>query len=266
MYRSLMMSAWRHKGLIFKLTYREIAARYRGSMAGVAWSFFNPVLMLAVYTFVFSMVFKAKWGGESSSQGEFAVILFAGMIIFNIFAECISRAPMLMVENSNYVKKVVFPLEVLPWVVLGNALFHALISFFILLLAQLVVFNSIPLSILLLPFIMLPFVLFIVGGIWFLSAIGVYVRDLSQFVGVAITVLMFTSPLFFPLEALPEFLQPYLALNPLAYFITGVRDVVIFGNVPDLVSYVIVCGLSFFIFSLGLVFFGVTKKGFADVL
>ncbi|MFH0264223.1 ABC transporter permease [Vibrio rumoiensis] len=249
------------------MTHREIVGRYRGSIIGLAWSFLNPLLMLSVYTFVFSVVFNAKWGGNmNGGRGEFAIILFAGMIVFNIFAECINRAPTLMIVNVNYVKKVVFPLEIIPWVALGNALFHALVSVVILLAAQWIIMGSIPLTAFALPFIMVPFIAGLMGGCWLLAAAGVYMRDLGQMMGLVTTVLMFTSPLFFPISQLPASLQPYLALNPLAYFIEQTRNVVIFGELPVLQNYIVACALSLFVFILGFGFFQKTRKGFADVL
>lgn len=265
--RSMFCSAWYHRELILKMTYREIIGRYKGSMIGLAWSFFNPLLMLIVYTFVFSVVFNAKWGSDlGGGRGEFAIILFAGMIIFNIFAECVNRAPGLMMANTNYVKKIIFPLEVIPWVILLNALFHAMVSLIILLVAQFFIIGTIPVTILALPFVLLPYAACLMGATWILAAAGVYLRDLGQLVGIATTVLMFTSPLFFPLSALPKSLQPYLALNPLAYFIEEARAVIIFGNIPSIVSLAASSILGGAVLFLGYAFFQKTRKGFADVL
>jgi len=126
--KAMFESLWLNRSLIKVLVIREVAGRYRGSILGIFWSFFNPVFMLAVYTFVFSVVFKARWGLVNESRAEFSLILFAGLLIFNLFAECLNRAPSLILANTNYVKKVVFPLEILPWVAFGAALFHALVS------------------------------------------------------------------------------------------------------------------------------------------
>lgn len=264
---SMFATTWKYRELIFKMTHREIIGRYKGSMMGLAWSFFNPLLMLVIYTFVFSVVFKAKWGvGPDGGRGEFAVILFTGMIVFNIFAECINRAPSLMLSNASYVKKIVFPLEIIPWIALGNALFHALVSFIILLIAQLFIVGSIPWTIVALPLIMLPFIAALMGVSWGLAAVGVYLRDLGQLMGIITTVLMFTSPLFFPLSSLPASIQPYLALNPLAYFIEQTRAVMIFGELPSMKIYILVNVFSLMVLIIGYGFFQKTRKGFADVL
>ncbi len=264
---SMIKNLWRYRSLIRTMAYREIIGRYRGSVIGLAWSFFNPLLMLTIYTFVFSVVFKAKWNGDlGEGQGEFAVILFAGMIVFNLFSECISRAPTLILSNANYVKKIVFPLEILPCVVLGNAIFHGIISLFVLFIAQLLIFHNIPWTFLLLPVVIAPFLFGIIGVCWILSAIGVYLRDLSQLIGVLITVLMFTSPLFFPLSALPIHLQPFLMLNPLSYFIEETRSIIIFGKLPSFHGLLFAYIASVVTVFLGYAFFQKTRKGFADVI
>lgn len=192
----MAMSFWRNRSLIKALVKREVVGRYRGSIMGILWSFFNPVFMLAVYTFVFSVVFKARWNAGSDSKTEFALILFVGLIVFNLFAECFNRAPGLILANVNYVKKVVFPLEILPWVALGSALFHALISLGVWLIAYLIFFGMPHLTVFLLPLIILPLLLLIMGLTWGLAALGVYLRDVSQFIGITTTVLNVSFPCF----------------------------------------------------------------------
>jgi lipopolysaccharide transport system permease protein len=182
---------------------RDVAGRYRGSILGLFWSLFNPILMLVIYTFVFSVVFKARWSVDSDSKTEFALMLFAGLMIFNLFAECVNRAPTLVIGNVNYVKKVVFPLEILPWVSLGSALFHFLVSLCVWLVACVVLFGELQVTALLLPVVLFPLLMFILGVAWFIAALGVYLRDVGQIVGVLTSVLMFLSPIFYPLSALP---------------------------------------------------------------
>ena len=179
--KEMLASLWRHRGLIKASAKREVLGRYRGSVMGLLWSFFNPLFMLAVYTFVFSEVFKMRWSAGSESKTEFALVLFAGLIVFNLFAECINRAPSLILSNVNYVKKVVFPLEVLPFVGLLSALFHGAISLGVWLLAYLVLFGIPHPTALYLPLIVLPFILFIMGLSWALASLGVYLRDVAQF-------------------------------------------------------------------------------------
>lgn len=264
---AILPSFWRNRQLIAQLTRREVALRYRGSIFGLAWSFLNPLLMLAVYTFVFSVVFKARWGADpNESRAQFALILFAGMIVFNLFAEMLSRAPGLVVSNVNYVKRIVFPLEILPLVAFGSALFHSLVSLGVLVLAQLILNHSMPWTIVLLPVVFLPLVLLSLGIGWFLAALGVYVRDISQITGVLVTVLMFFSAVFYPLSALPQDYQRFLILNPLVLIISESRQVLIYGLLPNWTS----LGVAL-LFGLSVAFFGFwwfqkSRNGFADVL
>jgi lipopolysaccharide transport system permease protein len=248
------------------LVQREVLGRYRGSALGMLWSFFNPVLMLAVYTFVFSVVFQARWGTGGGSKAEFALILFAGMLVFNLFAECITRAPSLILGNASYVKKVVFPLEILPWVNFGAASFHALISFAVWLLFSLFVFGQPKPGILLFPLLLLPLTLFTMGVSWLLASLGVYLRDVSQVVGIAITICMFLTPIFYPLTAIPEAYRGILYLNPLTLIIEQARDLLIFGKGMDWKQYGLLSLLSLLIAWLGFAWFQKTRKGFADVL
>ncbi len=192
----MFSSPWRHRELLVSMVQREVIGRYRGSIMGLLWSFLNPLFMLLVYTFVFSMMFKLRWPQGSGSRSEFALLVFAGLLVFNVFAECVGRAPGLIIANANYVKKVMFPLEILPWVVLGAVLFHTLASLLIWLVFHLLFFGFPPLTSLLLPLVLLPLVLFTLGISWLLASLGVYLRDVGQIVGVLTTALMFVSAIF----------------------------------------------------------------------
>lgn len=264
---TIFTSFWKNRQLIWQLTRREVIGRYRGSLLGLAWSFFNPLLMLFIYTFVFSVVFKARWGtGSDESRADFAIILFTGMIVFGLFAEIVNRAPALIISNVNYVKKVVFPLEVLSWVSLGTMIFHSLISLFVLLLAQLIINHSLPWTILFFPLVLLPLIFASLGVSWFLAALGVYVRDIGQLTTVFTTVLMFISAVFYPLSALPANYQTLLKLNPLVLIITESRNVLIYGIPPDWTSLGIALLAGFSMAMVGFWWFQKTRKGFADVL
>ena len=263
---SLVRSLFSNRMLIWQLTKREVISRYRGSVLGLAWSFFNPLLMLAVYTFVFSVVFKARWGLETSNHGDFAVILFVGIIVHGVFAECINRAPGLVLNNASYVKRVIFPLETLPWVAMGATLFHSLVSVVVLLIAQVILRGSIPLTALWLPVVILPLVIGTMGVSWLLAAFGVYLRDIGQVTGIATTVMLFMAPVLYPLQALPEKLRPYIYLNPLTFIIEQAREVVLWGRVPDFVGlgkYAVGAAL---VAWLGFATFQKMRRGFADVL
>lgn len=257
-----------HHHLIAQMIRREVIGRYRGSVFGLLWSFLNPLFMLAVYTFVFSFIFKRNWatGAEQEGTVAFAVILFAGLIIHALFAELVGRAPGLIVSNKNYVKKVVFPLGTLPIIALGAALFHALVSVLVLLIIQFVISGTLPLTSLWLPVVLVPFLPLLLGFGWILASLGVYIRDINQLTKPLITAMLFLSPVFFPLTALPVAMQPYLFLNPLTLIIEQTREVLIFGNMPDFIALGKYSIVAIIIAAVGFFWFQKTRKGFADVL
>ena len=264
--RELGASLWRNRSLIVASVKREVLGRYRGSVLGILWSFVNPLLMVAVYTFFFSVVFQARWGSGTGSQTDFALMLFAGLMMFTLFAECINRAPNLIISNVNYVKKVVFPLEILPTVTLLSAMFHMLISLSVWLLAYGLFFGVPHVTGLLLPLIVMPFLMFIMGLSWALASLGVYLRDVSQIIGVVTSVLMFLSPIFYPVSALPENYQHLLYLNPITSVVEMTRDVLFWNRTPDLVVLCLYWLATAVIAWLGFAWFQKTRKGFADVL
>lgn len=249
---------------------REVIGRYRGSFLGLLWTFVNPILMLAIYTFVFGVVFKIRLDPQNTDiyddKFAFALLLFTGLILFNLFSECLSRSPGLVLANVNYVKKVIFPLEILPLVSLGSALFHAGISFLVLVTFMLVIDHPIHWTLICLPIIVLPLLLLILGLSWMLASIGVYVRDIGQFIGLILTMLLFLSPIFYPASALPESVRDYLFLNPLSFVIEQARAVTLYGQLPDWRGLVIYYILAAIVSWAGLMWFMKTRKGFADVL
>jgi len=262
----ILASLWRNRALIAMLAKRDALGRYRGSLLGIIWSFFNPLLMLAVYTFVFSGIFKARWTSDGASTAEYALVLFAGLMIFTLFAECLTRAPTLVVSNVNYVKKVAFPLEVLPWVAFGAAAFHFVVSLLVWLVIYTLLFGLPPVTALLLPVALLPLVVLTMGLAWFLAAFGVFVRDVAQIVGIITSALIFLSPIFYPLQALPENIRAYIFLNPLTLPVEQAREVLIWGRLPDWNTYGIYLAIALIVAVLGFAFFQKTRKGFADVL
>lgn len=264
--KALLSSLWIHRSLAYQLAKREVVGRYRGSVAGLAWSFFNPLLMLAVYTFVFSVIFQARWSGLEGGKGSFAIVLFVGVLVHGIFAECLNRAPGLIMANTNYVKRVMFPLEILPWVAMGSALFHAFISLIVLILAQLLVFGSVPWTALLLPLILAPLVLTTMGVTWIFAAFGVYLRDIGQITVVITTVALFLSPVFYPVTALPEKYRVVFLMNPLTFIIEQSREVMIWGRLPDWSGLVLYIAASLAVASIGFWTFQKMRRGFADVL
>jgi lipopolysaccharide transport system permease protein len=257
---------YKNRNLLKQLIFREIAGRYRGSVLGIAWSFINPLVMLAVYTVVFGYIFPSRWDRSGQSLQSFALVLFSGLIVFNFFSECVSRAPSLILNNTNYVKKVVFPLEILPWVSLGVALFHFLIGLVVVVAFNLIVHHTVNWTVLLLPILLLPFSLCITGFSWLLAALGVFLRDIGQVIGLALSVLMFLSPLFYPITAIPERFRYLLYFNPVTYVIEQARGLILWGDIPDLsllAAYSLICAIVSY---LGFYFFQRARGGFADVL
>jgi lipopolysaccharide transport system permease protein len=256
-----------HKNLIIKLTEREILGRYRGSLFGIFWSFLQPLMMLAVYTLVFSTVFKTRWPGVVDERPiGFAINLFSGLIVFNLISECLTKAPGLVLANPSYVKKVVFPLEVLGYVTVGCALFHGLISIFVLMVFQLFANGKIAATIWLLPITWIPLLLLALSSTWILSAMGVYIRDIGQAIGAFVSMLMFISPIFFPLTALPARWQSLLAFNPLAPMIEQTRAVAVSGQYPKTIYIFAGISLGLILCEFSYKAFMKAKGGFADVM
>lgn len=264
--RAMLASLIAHRGLIANLVRREVAGRYRGSMLGLLWSILNPVLMLAVYTFVFSEVFKTRWIGGSGSRTEFALVLFAGLMVFNFFAECVNRSPALILGNVNFVKKVVFPLEILSIVALGSAAFHLGISLLVWSLFYVVTMGAPPATVLLLPVVLAPLLVLTLGLSWLLAAVGVFLRDVTQVIGVVVMVLMFLSPVFFPVASLAADLQPFFYLSPVTVAIEQARDVMVWGHLPGWATLGAYTAVAMLVAWIGFAFFQKTRRGFADVL
>jgi lipopolysaccharide transport system permease protein len=264
---ALVRSLWRNRQLIVQMTKREVVGRYKGSALGLAWSFFNPMFMLAVYTFVFSEIFRSRWGvGGNESKTQFAVVLFVGMIVYGLFAEVLNRAPGLILSNVNYVKKVVFPLEILPVIAVGAALFHSLISVSVLLAAFALLNGYLYWTAIFTPLVLLPLVIITIGLAWMLASLGVFLRDVGQTIGIITTVLMFLSPVFYPVSAVPEKFRPWIMANPLTFIIEQGRDVLIWGHLPEWSGLAIYTLAATAVAWAGYAWFQKTRKGFADVL
>ncbi len=264
---AMVRNLWAHRDLLQQFTVREVMGRYKGSYLGFLWSLLTPLFMLMVYTFVFSVVFKAKWGASpSESRVEFALTLFCSLIAFNVFSECLARAPGLIVSSPNYVKKVVFPLEILPLSVLGSALVHSLTSLVILFLGLLVFVRAIPWTAIYLPLVYLPLVGLCLGLSWFLASLGVFIRDIGYLVGVVLQVLFFMTPIIYPISAVPAVLQLALRLNPLSSIVEDFRRVIMWGQAPDWPWWGVVTLFSGLVTMAGYVWFMKLKRAFADVV
>lgn len=248
------------------LVKNDIKQRYQGSVLGILWSIIIPLIMLTIYTFIFSEVFSAKWNVETGNKFEFALMLFCGLNLYNMFSDVVGRSVSLIQQNQNYVKKVVFPLEILPGVVTFSALFNCLIGFGVLIFANTILNRMISITLLEAPLVLLPHIMFCCGIAFIFSAVSVYVRDLSNFVSVLITILMYMSPVFFPLSAVPRQFYVIMMMNPMTYSIENMRNVILYGTHINLLYYAVSAGTALIVFVLGYWVFHRAKVGFADLL
>lgn len=252
--------------LLKTLTKADIKQKYQGSVLGILWSLIVPLMMLAIYTFVFSEIFKTKWEIDTSNKFQFALMLFCGLSIYNMFADVLGRSVGLIVSNQNYVKKVVFPLELLPLVITFSALFNCVISFLVLIVANTILGGTLYLTTLYTPLILLPHVLFCAGIAYLLSAISVYLRDMASFVSVLTMIFMYLTPVFFSLSAIPEAFRKVMMFNAMTYAIENMRNVIIYGISVNWGYFGISCIVSAALFALGWWVFRRVKDGFADLL
>lgn len=260
-----LAALWTHRQLIRQLGSREIVGKYKGSFFGVFWSMFHPLLMLAIYTFVFTQVFSTRWV-EGATTSDFALALFVGLIMHGFLAECLGRAPTLVLANPSYVTKIVFPLEILPYPSVFASVFHAFASLGVLLLAKLLLTGSLAWTTVLFPLVLLPLVIQAVAYSWVLAALAVYVRDVTQIVGVLITALLFLSPVFYPLDRLSPQLRGLVKLNPLTIPIEEARQVLLWGRLPDWQALGVYTAVSILLALLAFALFQKSRQGFADVL
>lgn len=255
--------------LALHMAGREVAGRYRGSFGGLTWTLLTPVLMLTIYTFVFSEIFGARWpdlgpGGEGPAG--FALMVFGGMLLHGLLGEGVGRAPGLILANANFVKKTRFPLEILAVSQLLAGVAQLLPMLVVLLLFQTWLFGPPPLTALLFPLILLPLCLFVLGLMWAFSALTVYFRDLSQLTGPLVTALFFLSPILYPVSAVPDMLRPFMNLNPLTFAIEAGRGVLLRGELPAAGAYLVYLALSVVFVLAALALFRALKDGFADAI
>jgi lipopolysaccharide transport system permease protein len=266
-YWFLFLVPWRYRFLIWQFARKDVVVRYRGSWLGWGWTIVTPLAMLAIYTLVFQYVFKARWpSSKESTDFDFALNLYAGLLLFNWAAELLNRAPRLILEQPNLVTKVVFPLPVLSWAALVSASFHMVISFGIWLLAATLAGYTPRWEWLGLPFALLSLAPWLLAACWVLSSFGVFLRDLSQLVGLAISGVMFLTPIFYPIQALPIWLQSVALLNPLSGPIEALRQVVILSGEMPWVTLAWLAGSGLVACASGLWLMKRLQNGFSDVL
>jgi lipopolysaccharide transport system permease protein len=256
----------KHRSLAIELSQREILGRYRGATFGMLWSLISPFLMLLVYTMAFGYIMKSRWPGAGGSTIDFALILFAGLTVHGFFAECFTRAPQLMVSNTSYVKRVVFPLDILVWSMTLSALFHLLMNMVVLLLLYLCAKGSVHPTAVLLPVVVLPLVILTVGVGWIISALGVYLRDIGQIAGVIAAAMLFLSSAIIPVDSVPASYRIVFELNPLTFIINQVREVVIWGRLPDWAGLGLYTLIACVVAVIGHRLFNKLRVGFADVI
>ena len=257
----------RHRLLIEQFVKRDVLSRYRGSYLGLLWSLLRPLSMLAMYTVVFGYIFESKLGTHpNESKFDFTLALFCGLILFDFVAECVARAPTLVLTNPNYVTKVVFPLEILPVMTVGAALTQLVISCVPLLIALFCAHGSVPLTALYLPLILLPLVIFCLGITWLLASLGVFIRDINSLMPVVLMIILYDSAIFYSINRVPSNFLPLVLGNPLATIIDQARNAVLWGSPPVWGRYGFVLLASFVVMIFGYAFFMRTKSAFADVL
>jgi lipopolysaccharide transport system permease protein len=262
---------WQNRNLLGQLCKRDLMARYRGSVLGIIWSILLPLMMLSIYAFVFGEVFKSRWGNAPvpvtlAEKLSFALILFVGLIVFNWLAECLSKTPNSILNNSNYVKRVVFPLEILPVIPVIIGAFHFTMSFVVFIAFTLLSPLEITIYWLVVPLLILPYFICLVGIAWLLASLGVYFRDMEQMVPAITSALMFLSPVFYSIQALPEIYHPWLMANPLTFIIEAMRNLLFWHKLPSLSAWLTLYLFTGIIFYLGHTSFKTLRKGFADVL
>jgi lipopolysaccharide transport system permease protein len=253
--------------LIRQYLFRQISQRYKGAALGVLWSIVTPLLMLSVYAFVFGTVMNARFGiSKTETTLDYALALFCGLNLFNLCAEVISRSPTLILGQPNLVKKVVFPLEILPLVTMLDALIHSLLAFIPLILALIIVGHGVPWTFVFLPLFLIPTALFALGLSLFLSALGVFVRDIPNLITPLLTVLLFSSAVMYPLSAVPDWARTWFSLNPLTVLFDDSRKVLIWGFFPNFLTLTLLTGLGLLLVIVGFLFFEKSKPAFADVM
>lgn len=264
----MFASVWRNRHIIAQLSRREISSRYRGSIIGFAWSFINPLMMLTIYTFFFSVVYKARWASVDGqeSKADFAIILFAGLLIFNFFAECVIRAPTIVTSNANFVKRIVFPIDVLAVSSVASAFFNLITGTVVLVAVQAFVAHRLPVTALAFPLVIAPFSLIVWGCSSMLASLGVFYRDINQIISTVVTGVLFLSPVFYPVSALPEPIRPYISLNPMTIVLEQARGVLIWGTMPRWDVWACYLGVGLFVAWAGFAWFQRSRRGFADVL
>lgn len=259
--------AWlRHRSLTWELAKRDVLGRYREASFGLLWSLISPFFMLMIYTLAFGYLLKSRWPGTSGNIADFSMLLFLGLIVHGFFADCLNRAPTLIVSSTNLVKRIVFPLQVLPWVMVMSALFHALANSLVFVVLNFALRGELAPTAPLLPLVLLPLAVAALGVGWLLSSLSVFLRDIGQITGLLATAMLFLSSAIIPVDTLPEHYQWVFRLNPLTFIIDQAREVAFWGRMPDWFGLGLYLAGALLFAYLGYAVFQKTRRGFADVL
>jgi lipopolysaccharide transport system permease protein len=258
-------SMWRNRGLIRTLVRRDILSRYTGSFGGAFWTLLNPLIMMLTYFFVFGIVMQSKFPNDPSTTG-FALYFLAGMLPWLAFSEAVGRAPFIMVEHRNFIKKLVFPVETLPVNVVAAGLVTEFFGMILFALALLAIRGRVPWTVVYLPLVIVPQILLTAGLAWFLAALGVFVRDLGQVIGYLLTVTMFITPIFYSEQGLPKFAASVQKVNPIFTLVHSYRAVLLDGSAPNWTSLAWLALASALVFLLGHAWFYKLRKSFADLI
>lgn len=255
----------RTRSLIWELSKREVAGRYRGMNLGVLWSLLQPFLMLGVYTVAFGEILRSRWPGADDTS-SFALILFVGLIVHGFLAECLSKAPMLVVGNASYVKRIVFPLEILPWPVLMSGIFHFAANALVLTICLAAIGRPLHFTALLLPVVLAPLCLVALGSMWFIASLAVYFRDINQLIGPLVTALFFLSSAIVPIDVIPARFRLIFELNPITLIVDNARAVLLSGVAPDWRGLGLYSLVALIWLAAGYLAFVRLRKGFANVI
>ncbi|OMF30856.1 hypothetical protein BK133_16375 [Paenibacillus sp. FSL H8-0548] len=262
-----LSSLYSSKNLLFEFTKRDFQQRYKGSLLGVVWAFIAPLLMLAVYSFIFVIVFKSRWGNVTeSSDMLYTFMIFAGLIPFNLFAESVNRSVGILTQSSNYIKKVVIKLEILPTSIVLSTAINSLFSLLLLVLGKFLFLDTPNGVLIFAPLVLVPIVILSLGVSLLVAALGIYLRDLVYIVGLLVNILFYMSPIFYSASVIPEKFRFILAFNPISPIITLYRDIFINGQLFSLSLYFQTCFTALIVLVIGLFVFNFLKKGFADVI
>lgn len=255
-----------HRSLTWELAKRDVLGRYREASFGLLWSVISPFLMLLIYTFAFGTVLGARWPEVEAGGASFAIVLFAALIVHGFFAECLAKAPQLVAGQPSFVKRVVFPLDILPWPMVLSAGFHALANLLVFLLLQALLDGGVQATALWFPLVLAPLAFAALAVGWALSALGVYLRDIGQVTPLLSVALLFLSSALVPPTALPEAYRWVFELNPLTFIMEQSRDVLVRGLTPDFAGLALYAAASLLLAVLARLLFGRLRRGFADVL